>query len=117
MSPTYDTVARFTDLTQAQAARSVLESAGLSPQLRDEFMGSLNWLYVPALGGLRLEVTHERAEEARQLLGELPELEGEGLLEDGPATDREASARRKRRVALVALVILFLPPILVLLFF
>lgn len=65
----YREVARFIDLTQAQAARSALEGSGIPANLRDEQMGSLNWFNLPALGGLRLEVPEDRADDAIAILG------------------------------------------------
>jgi hypothetical protein len=105
---TFEEVARYTELTEAQTARSALESAGLSVSLRDEQTGSLNWLYLPALGGLRLEVRADQVAAAREILTlDLADREG-----SAPVTPH----RGKRLAGWVALAILLLPYLVSLLF-
>jgi hypothetical protein len=119
MSDKLETVATFTDLTQAQAARSALEAAEVAVFLRDENTGSIDWGLMPALGGLRLEVESKDAERAREVLAELAEPTGVGRSqEEEPeeVTHREAARRRKRLVGLVALLMLLLPTLLALIF-
>lgn len=113
-------VATFTDLTQAQAARSALEAAEITAFLRDENTGSIDWGLMPALGGLRLEVESENAGRAREVLAELDlEPAGMGLSQEEEREEvahREATRRRKRLVGLVAFLILLLPTLLALIF-
>jgi hypothetical protein len=108
MSEELKTVATFNDLTQAQGARAVLESAGIEGVLQDESTGSIDWGLMPAMGGLRLQVAVGDAERAREALGS---FESAAPKADDPeeAEHLEASRRRKRLVGLVSFFILFLP--------
>jgi hypothetical protein len=120
MSDKLETVATFTDLTQAQAARSALEAAEIAVFLRDENTGSIDWGLMPALGGLRLEVESEDAGRAREVLAELDlEPAGMGLSREEELEEvahREAARRRKRLVGVVTFLILLLPTLLALIF-
>jgi len=75
------TVSRYFDLTEAQVARGALRSISAGESLRDEHLGSINWGYLVALGGLRLE-TPDSATPVGMLATEFaivevcPELEG-----------------------------------------
>jgi hypothetical protein len=120
MNENLETVATFTDLTQAQAARSALEAAEITVFLRDENTGSIDWGLMPALGGLRLQVEREDAGRAREVLGELA-LEPAGMgqawrEEPEEVAHREAARRRKRLVGLVTFLMLLLPTLLALIF-
>jgi hypothetical protein len=108
MSEKLETVATFNDLTQAQGARAVLESAGIESMLQDESTGSIDWGLMPAMGGLRLQVAVGDAAGAREALGSFESAAPES---DDPeeAEHLEASRRRKRLVGLVSFFILFLP--------
>jgi hypothetical protein len=68
-------VARCHTLAEAQVAASALRSAGLSPQVFDEFYGTAFWVSQAALGGYRLLLPDDEAVEARALLRSLPEPE------------------------------------------
>jgi hypothetical protein len=124
MSTKLETVARFHDLTQAQAARAALEAEGISCELRDESTGSIDWGLMPALGGLRLQVAAADVARAEETLGELHSgpTAAEVLTAGGAeapsvgeeAEYREASRRRKRLVGLISFLIMFLPILLTL---
>jgi hypothetical protein len=117
-----ETVAAFHDLTQAQAARAVLEGEDVSSQLLDETTGSLDWGLMPAMGGLRLQVPKNQVPRARKILDDLiPAHNGSSLVPDeldddtDPAEEarhRAAATERKRLAGRVALVILFLPALI-----
>lgn len=64
----YLVVAHFLSASEAAGAVAALEGAGLSPRLRDAQLAGLNWLYTPALGGVRLEVPASEEVSARVLL-------------------------------------------------
>jgi hypothetical protein len=64
------TVSRFRDLIEAQLAKGKLESAGIQSYLANENIVSLDWFYSNAVGGLRLQVQSEDAEEAMAILDE-----------------------------------------------
>jgi hypothetical protein len=119
MSNKFATAATFHDLTQAQAARASLEGAGIATELLDEATGSIDWGLMPALGGLRLQVSENDLPRALEILEQLVPDE---LAED-PANPpsssgdddlayRHDSGRRKRRAGLVALLLLLLPLII-----
>jgi hypothetical protein len=127
VSDELETIARFTDLTQAQNARAALQAADIRGLLRDEHTGSIDWFLMPVLGGLRLQVRSADVERAREILGELglehaahaelDQRERGGHAENaGELEYREASRRRKRRVGLVAFLILFLPVLVAIVF-
>jgi len=99
-----ETIARFSNLAQAEVARSVLETAEIPARIRDTQIASLHWLLVPALGGVRLEVPADRAEEARRLLDEAPATEGETMAASEPG-EFAPFERRKRILGTIALVI------------
>jgi len=75
------TIARFLDLPPALVARTQLESAGIRCWLADENLVRLNWLYAYSIGGIRLQVNLEDAEDALNILGA---LSAEPLPDDEP---------------------------------
>lgn len=62
------TLARYSDPATAGLARSRLEAAGIPAFLADEATMGLAWHWNPAVGGIRLQIAPEHAEEARLLL-------------------------------------------------
>lgn len=123
MNGKLETIATFTDLTQAQAAVAVLKAEGISSDLQDEMMGSIDWGLMPALGGLRLQVDTADVQRARDVLADFdmetastaPRKAGDDPLEPSEAEEveyQERSRRRKRRVVLVSFLILFLPALI-----
>ncbi len=62
------TVARFTTLTEAMAARAALEAAGIPCFLQDENVVRIDWFYANFIGGLRLQVEPEDEADAREVL-------------------------------------------------
>src|SRR5262245_16711811 len=63
----------YLSLAEADLMRSMLEAAGLEAQVRDEYVAGLSWYYIPAMGGVRLEVPADQWEEAQELLAAEPE--------------------------------------------
>lgn len=61
-------IARSSDLREGQIAASRLRAAGLMPILWDEYRGSIDLFLWQALGGFRLCVIEDEAEEARALI-------------------------------------------------
>jgi hypothetical protein len=110
MTDRLETVATFTDLTQAQSARSALESAEIESFLLDEATGSIDWGLMPAMGGLRLQVRSADAARAREVLADLGQSVDSADLEE--VEHSESARRRKRRIGLIALLIFFLPTLL-----
>ena len=49
-------VARFHTLAEAEVAVEMLHAAGIDAQLRDEHTAGIQWLVVPAIGGVGLYV-------------------------------------------------------------
>lgn len=82
------TLRRFRDTPDALLAQSVLESAGIESFLADETTVRMDWLWSNALGGIKLCVKPEDADEALQLLAQrIPEkfsVEGVGEFEQPP---------------------------------
>ena len=111
MANELETVATFTDLTQAQSARSALESAEIENALQDEATGSLDWGMMPAMGGLRLQVRSADAERAREVLAGLGQP-GELARDPEEVEHFEAARRKKRRIGMIAFFFFFLPTLL-----
>lgn len=62
------TTAQHRDLPEAGLAKSKLEAAGIPCFLDNEYTVGVNWHYSIALGGLKLNVPEECAEEAKAKL-------------------------------------------------
>jgi transposase-like protein len=78
-------IRRYRDLHQAAIAQSILESAGIESFLADANLVRMDWFYSNAIGGVKVVVREEDAEEARKILTqEIPEsieVEGSGHYE------------------------------------
>lgn len=69
-------IATFPDVHSAYFAKSLIESAEIPVFLRDEHIVSINTLYSPAVGGVKLEVPSSQAETALAIIhNEQPEPE------------------------------------------
>lgn len=62
------TIRRYRDLSEGIVARSMLESAGIHVELRDENLIRLDWQVSNFIGGLRLQVYAEEVAAATGLL-------------------------------------------------
>lgn len=69
------TIRQFRDLPEALLAKGSLESAGFECYLRDDNLVRLDWFISNFVGGIKLCVKPEDADDARKLLDE-PILEG-----------------------------------------
>jgi hypothetical protein len=68
------TVQQYRDLTEAQVAKGVLDSAGIPCCLRDENAVRLEWVWSNLLGGVRLQVNEQDREAAQAVLAQpIPE--------------------------------------------
>jgi hypothetical protein len=78
-------IKRYRDLNQASIAQSILESAGIESFLADANLVRMDWFYSNAVGGIKVVVREQDAEEARKLLEQdVPEgfdVEGSGHYE------------------------------------
>ena len=79
------TIQKFRDLSEAMFAKGLLDGAGIECYLADDNMARMNWFYANALGGIRLQVRPEDAEEAVKVLDqpgpESFDVEGTGKFE------------------------------------
>ncbi len=107
------TIAQFRDLPEAGLAKSKLEAAGITCFLDNEYTVGANWLYSNALGGVKLNVPEENAEEAKAILEENTESiaseEAEELLPDSAcpacgATEIETKNYTRKFAALTLLI-------------
>ena len=71
------TIASFDHTLDANLAKTRLEAEGIDCVLTDEHITSMNWFWVPAIGGVRLQVRESDARRALEI------LEGESDDEDG----------------------------------
>ncbi len=68
------TVRQYRDLTEAQLAKGILDSAGILSFLRDENTVRMDWFYSNSIGGIRLQVRDEDHSMAESLLSQpIPE--------------------------------------------
>jgi hypothetical protein len=58
-------IVRFADLREAQVACSALTAMGFDPFLFDEYRAAAIWTEQSAIGGLRIVVPQDQAEEAK----------------------------------------------------
>ncbi len=66
--PTLVTIAQYRDLPEALLAKGTLESTGISCYLANENIVRLDWLLANSVGGIRLQVRHEDAGLATEVL-------------------------------------------------
>jgi len=74
----WTTVDRYFHPTEAHIAAGKLESEGIPVFLLGINHASANWLLSNALGGIRLQVPEDYAEEAKQLLSETVDVGEDG---------------------------------------
>jgi hypothetical protein len=107
------TVAQYRDLPEAGLAKSKLEAAGITCFLDNEYTVGANWLYSNALGGVKLNVSEENAEEAKAIIEEptepVEQEEAEGLLPESTcpacgATEIETKNYTRKFAALTLLI-------------
>jgi len=65
------TLSTHYDLSGAVVARSLLDQHGIPAFLLDGHLGSVSWVYLPAIGGMRLMVLERDFEVAGHLLADL----------------------------------------------
>ena len=65
-------VRAFTNVPDAHVARSVLDAASIPTRIADEHLVAADWLYSNAIGGVKLLVPEDRAEEALAVLDAIP---------------------------------------------
>jgi hypothetical protein len=87
------TVARFGDLSSAWVALGMLEAHGIPAALTDQHTAGINWLCVPAIGGVRLQTGPQHAADAKRLLGQVRST----VLHDSNCAGYFAEARRRKR--------------------
>ena len=75
------TIANFPYPIDANLAKTRLEAEGIDCFLINEHITGLNWFWVPAIGGVGLQVRESDAERAMEI------LEGEPVDEDGMDED------------------------------
>jgi hypothetical protein len=79
------TLRQFRDLPEALLAKGSLESAGIEAYLVDDNMIRMDWFISNLLGGIKLNVRLEDAEEANEILNqpipEMLEVDGVGTFE------------------------------------
>lgn len=85
-----ETVAAYSYLHDAVFAKSCLESEGIPAVIENENLIRLDWLFMNALGGLRIQVLDEDAARAREILAR-PEPSA-----DEPSGDALAAEHCKR---------------------
>ena len=62
------TIAAFREVAHAHLARGFLESAGVPAVIEDQYIVGIHWLYSNAVGGVKLRVSEQHAEQASLLL-------------------------------------------------
>ncbi len=90
----YAPLDRSLSLAEADLMSGMLQASGLEPRVRDGYTAGLSWHYIPAMGGVRLEVPAEQWEDAQELMAA-------DLVPAEPTQEEQAylqSARRRRRI-------------------
>lgn len=67
-SPELVVVAAFTNVHEALLAQAVIEASGIDAVLDNEHIISMDWALSNAVGGVKVLVSEDRLEEARQIL-------------------------------------------------
>jgi len=62
------TIARYSMPYEAHLAKARLEAEGIPVFIADEHLLSINWLYTPAVGGIKVQVPEDWVEAARDIL-------------------------------------------------
>ena len=68
---------RYRDMPEAFVAKSVLDAAGIESFLQDDNVVRMDWLWSNAMGGIKLIVRENDAEEAEKILSQGPPIEQE----------------------------------------
>lgn len=79
--PAPTTIATYLHIWEAEIARGLLESEGISATLADENIVRLDWSHALAVGGVRLRVPFESVAAAREVLDRQARGEYEEALE------------------------------------
>lgn len=79
------TVSRYSFPYEAHLARALLESEGIPAFVADEHTINMQWLYSDAMGGVRLQVPEDWAQQACDVLRE----DREQVLEEQQETDKD----------------------------
>lgn len=97
------TVDRFLSVADAEIARGTLEASGIDAVIVDENVARMDWGYVPAMGGIRVQVRRSDEPAARSVLrgddaGDAEEAETAAdderrVMQLPPLTDEETCAR------------------------
>ena len=79
------TVSRYSFPYEAHLARALLESEGIPAFVADEHTINMQWLYSDAMGGVRLQVPEDWAQQAWDVLAE----DREQVLEEQQESDKD----------------------------
>lgn len=79
------TVSRYSFPYEAHLARALLESEGIPAFVADEHTINMQWLYSDAMGGVRLQVPEDWAQQAWDILAE----DREQVLEEQQEIDKD----------------------------
>jgi hypothetical protein len=63
---------KYRDMPSAFVEKSVLEAAGIECFLQDDNVVRMDWLWSDAIGGIKLVLRQQDAEEAEKILSETP---------------------------------------------
>jgi hypothetical protein len=69
------TIATYMNLHEAELAKAHLEGAGIEAEIADEGIVGANPLLANAVGGVKLQVSEDRAEDAEAALDEMDKAE------------------------------------------
>jgi len=93
----------FTSLVDAKLAKSKLDAYKITSWLDSENTASLNWFYIGAIGGIKLRVEQEKADEALKILGDEDKKES-----TGPRTIFTRYKYNTKRIAWITIIALLL---------
>lgn len=105
------TIARFSKPEEAHLFRHRLEVGGIPAYIQDENTVQMDWLYSNAIGGVRVQISEEDIEEARELLQESAAAEEEPCNPACPKCDSHQTVPHElaRRLSFLMLLLLGFP--------
>lgn len=103
------TVDRFFHPTDAHIAAGRVESEGIPVYLLGINHASVNWLMSNALGGIRLQVPGQFAQQAREILADLPPAEDTEPVCPACGSSDTSAVTTSRKIAFLAIHLFSLP--------
>ena len=106
------TLATFSKPEEAHLFRLRLEAVGIPAFVQDEHIVQMNWLWSNVVGGVRVQVTDDEIEEAREFLATdkpQPRADSDDVLCPSCGSHETAPDEFPRRVAFLCILVVWFP--------